>query len=300
MATAPSSAPTIAVCLRISDLRPEVDPLSGSVHTDRWGIGLSGADAAALESALRLRDHRGGRIVALTVAGPLADDVLREVWAHDVDVLRIDPPEATEGTPHELGGDERALADQLLHALGTLGHVDLVLCGDRSHDRGTGALPAYVAHELDCTQATGLVELDTEPVGTDALHGVRRLEGGWRERLRIPLPAVCSLEGAGVRLRRASLAGALAVEGRPVPVHVTPVPSVSGSPCHVGAPVPLRPPARHRPAPSSSEARLRLLELTGALVAHEPPTVVGPVDASTAVDEFLSFLARHGYRDADG
>jgi electron transfer flavoprotein beta subunit len=41
------------------------------------------------------------------------------------------------------------------------------------------------------------------------------------------------------------------------------------------------------------------LSLTGALVAHEPPTIIGPVGASEAADALLAFLARHGYLDDD-
>jgi electron transfer flavoprotein beta subunit len=41
------------------------------------------------------------------------------------------------------------------------------------------------------------------------------------------------------------------------------------------------------------------LSLTGALVAHEPPTIIGPVDAEQAADALLSFLERHGYLDDD-
>jgi electron transfer flavoprotein beta subunit len=37
------------------------------------------------------------------------------------------------------------------------------------------------------------------------------------------------------------------------------------------------------------------LELTGALVAHDPPTIVGPVGAVEAADALLAFLGRHGY-----
>ena len=114
------------------------------------------------------------------------------------------------------------------------------------------------------------------------------------------LPAVCSVEGAGVRLRRASLAGALAVDGvadpgRPV---ARPWPRPPGRP----GPAPRRPhPGRTRPAPGSlpppdgDDPRLRLLALTGALVAHDPPTVVHPADAAEAADVLLAFLVRHGY-----
>jgi hypothetical protein len=53
------------------------------------------------------------------------------------------------------------------------------------------------------------------------------------------------------------------------------------------------------PAPAGDDPRIRLLELTGALVAHDPPTIVGPVGAVEAADALLAFLARHDYLDHD-
>ena len=129
----------------------------------------------------------------------------------------------------------------------------------------------------------------------------RRLDGGWRERLRVPLPAVCSVEGAGVRLRRASLAGALAAESVDRPRG--PAPLGGRRRPRTGRAGPRRPsrpfPPRTRvlPAPEGDDPRIRLLALTGALVAHDPPTVVGPVGAAEAADELIAFLVRHGYLD---
>ena len=131
----------------------------------------------------------------------------------------------------------------------------------------------------------------------------RRLDGGWRERLRVTLPAVCSVEGAGVRLRRASLAGALAVDRVPTPVDRSlEVASAAGppaarAPSTSGPPRPFSPRTRVLPPPEGDDPRLRLLALTGALVAHDPPTVVQPADAAEAADVLLAFLVRHGYLD---
>ena len=186
----------------------------------------------------------------------------------------------------DLVRDEQALARVLVAAIGE--RPDLVLCGDRSADRGTGALPAFVAHELGVVQAPGLVSLALED---GALLGERRLDQGRRERIRIPLPAVCSVEAAGVHLRRASLPASLAAAEEPVQVveAAPPAPRV-----RVVQARPARPRPRQVAAPTGS-ARERLLALTGALLSHEPPTVVGPVDAPEAVDALLDFLVRHGY-----
>ncbi len=304
-AAAPDRGPLIVACLRIVDLRPSVDPLDGAVTRDPLGVGLSPADGAALEHALRIAGSWGGRVVAVSVGPVSVEPVLREVAALGVAVVRVpaDPESDRHRYVTELAEDEHALARTLAAAIRPFGPPDLVLCGDRSVDRGTGALPAYLAHELGASQALGLVALDVE--GADTLIVERRLDGGWRERLRVQLPAVCSVEGAGVRLRRASLSGALAVDGVPLAVD-DPWGVAEGAghdagrgPLHVGGTLPYSPRTRVLPAPASDDPRLRLLALTGALVAHEPPTVVHPADAAEAVDTFLAYLARHGYIDPD-
>jgi len=298
--TDPRSGPLVVVCLRIGDLRPAVDALDGTVTRDRWGVGLPPADGAALEHALRLADGWGGRVVAVCVGPDSADRTLHEVAALGVSVVRV--PAADEADGHryvtELADDELALARTLLAAVRPFGEPDLVLCGDRSVDRGTGALPAYLAHELGAAQALGLVAI--RPDGDRSLEVERRLDAGWRERLSVPLPAVCSVEGAGVRLRRAPLSGALAVDGIPTQVDRSLDVATATGPAddrgtlHLGPTRAYSPRTRVLPPPEG-DPRHRLLALTGALVAHDPPTVVEPRDAAEAADVLLEFLVRHDY-----
>lgn len=273
----------VVVLARCTDLRAEVDPLTGAVARDARTVAFSSSDAAAVEHGLRIGKAWGARTLVITAGGPECDGPLREVLSLGAEVRRV----ATRGTYlDELAADERALARALVAAMGET--PDLVLCADRSADRGTGALPAFVAHELGAVQAPGLVSLELDG---DALVAERRLDYGRRERMRVPLPAVCSVEGAGVRLRRAGLPESLAAAKAEVPVvPATPAPSgvrVLGARAS-------RPRPRHVAAPTGS-SRERLLALTGALLSHEPPTVVGPVSASEAADALLEFLARNGY-----
>lgn len=274
----------IVALLRCTDLRAEVDPLTGAISRDPRTAALSAADGAALEHALRLGQAWGARVLALTVGGPEADGPLRDALALGAEVRRVpyQPPYV-----EELAVDERALATAIVAALGHE-RPDLVLCADRSADRGTGALPAFVAHALGIVQAPGLVSL--ELVG-DELIAERRLDFGRRERMRVPLPAVCSVEGAGVRLRRASLPASLAAARAPIPLAHVPVPASS---LRVLQARPARPRPRDLPAPTGT-SRERLLALTGALLEHEPPTVVGPLGAREAADVLLDFLVRQGY-----
>jgi electron transfer flavoprotein beta subunit len=273
----------VVALLRATDLRPEVDPLSGEVRRDARLATLSPADAAALEKALLLGTAWGARVLAVSAGGSEAEGPLREALALGAEVRRVDLHGAYLD---DLVADERALARALVSAIGE--RPDLVLCGDRSADRGTGALPAFVAHELGCVQAPGLVSL--ELVDGD-LVAERRLDHGRRERMRVPLPAVCSVEGAGVRLRRASLPASLAAAEAVVPVVRA---AVGPSRVRVVQARPAVPRPRHLPPPTGTP-RERLLQLTGALLSHEPPTVVTPKDAAEAADVLLDFLARHGY-----
>jgi electron transfer flavoprotein beta subunit len=295
----------IVACLRINDLRPTVDPLDGSVIRDPLGVGLSPADAAALEHALRLADAWGGRVLAVSVGPDSIEAVLRDVAALGVDVVRVPADHESDGHRYvtELAEDEHALARTIAAAIRPYGTPDVVVCGDRSVDRGTGALPAYLAHELGYCQALGLVALAAEGTGTLVVE--RRLDGGWRERLRVQLPAVCSVEGAGVRLRRASLAGALAGNDgatrvdRSLGVAEAAAHAGTPGPLHIGATRPFAPRTRVLAPPEGEEPRLRLLALTGVLVAHEPPVLVHPADPAEAADLLLAFLVRHGYVDPD-
>ena len=273
----------VVVLARCTDLRAEVDPLTGAVTRDARTVAFSAADAAAVEHGLRIANTWGARLLVLTAGGPECDGPLRDVLALGAEVRRV----ATSGSYlDELGHDERALAKALVATVG--GVPDLVLCADRSADRGTGALPAYVAHELGAVQAPGLVSLQLEG---DGLVAERRLDHGRRERMRVPLPAVCSVEGAGVRLRRAGLPASLAAATAEVPV----VPwQGNGTSVRVLGARASRPRPRHI-APPTGSSRERLLALTGALLSHEPPTVVGPVSAAEAADALLEFLARNGY-----
>ncbi|MFM7068057.1 MAG: putative mycofactocin-associated electron transfer flavoprotein, partial [Actinomycetes bacterium] len=168
--------------------------------------------------------------------------------------------------------------------------ASLVVCGDYSADRGSGSVPAYLAHHLGAQQALGLVEITGAESGT--VHGVRRLDGGRREQLVARGPAVVSVEGSVATLRRAPLAATLSAQSAPIEV-------VAGRPDpHVEPPrtEPWRPRPRHLPAPQGVAAFDRVVELTGANVERTPPRTVElpPGEAARVV---LEQLRSWGYLD---
>ena len=157
-------------------------------------------------------------------------------------------------------------------------------------------MPAFLAGGLGgAAQALGLVALALGEPG--ALTALRRLDGGRRERLGlVPTPAVCSVEGATARLRRASLPGVVAAGTAAIEV-VT----VGGTRGAGGAPVPVvvrsgpyRPRARRRPSPSAADPHTRILALTGAMTDRTPPVLVH-LDPAAAAERILDQLRLWGY-----
>jgi electron transfer flavoprotein beta subunit len=285
----------IVACLTHGDLRPEVDPLSGRVTVDELAAGPAPTELAALEHALRIGEAWSARVLAVVAGPPSADNTLRQAASVGADVLRVAWPPASAEL--DVAADEHPVAAAVANAVRSIGAPDVVVCGDRSAQRGTGAFPGLLAHELGAAQALGLVSLAVPPGsgGDRWLFGERRLEGGRRERLRVRPPAVVSVEAAGVRLRRAPLPAVLAANRAPVPVSAAA--PVGTAALRVGAPRPFRPRSHVVPPPPGSDPHQRLLALTGALAAREPPTVVGPLDPPAAADVILEFLRGHGYLD---
>lgn len=272
----------VAACVKLVDLRPEVDRLTGAV-TPSTTVGCSAADRAAVELALQLADSWSAESAVLCCGPDRADPVLREFAAAGVDrLVRIDAAGAPDSV--DVGG--------LLAA--TLRNLDVgvVVCGDHSLDRGSGAVPAYVADGLGAAQALGLVEVRTEGVGT--LRATRRLDGGRRERLLVDAPCVVSVEGSVAELRRASLAATLRSDDAVVEV-------VAAPGLVIPAPSPTRPwvpPTRVQPPPRGADALERVVELTGAMVERTPPrTVELPPERAAAL--IVEQLRTWGYLESE-
>ncbi len=256
----------VAVCWKWVSLDREHD------IDERWA-GVSAADEAALEVALSLRDVVADCDVQVICLGPPeADDVLRAALAAGANsAARIDASPELDG--RTVAG---AIADHL-HS------TDLVLCGDYSIDRGTGSVPAFLAAELGAAQALGLVAIDMATAAAMPLRVVRRLDGGRREVLDVPLPAVLSVEGSVARLRRASLAASLAARVTPITVAAGPFGQPAEAEVH-----PYRPRARTLPAPAGdSLARVKAILDVGGGDSHAETITLDPPAAARRILEQL-------------
>jgi electron transfer flavoprotein beta subunit len=245
--------------------------LDGEVDTDSRWAGVSRADEAALEVALKLAD--GDRVTVVCLGPADAEPTLRRVFA--------------AGAQHVVRVDASPELDSLVVATALAEHVqeaDLVICGDYSMDRGTGSVPAFLAAELGAAQALGLVEVGVSDAATPAgatgnLRVLRRLDGGRREVLDVPTPAVISVEGAVARLRRAPLSASLASRSAEITVVPGPFGRLPESEVH-----PYRPRPRTLPAPEGTAlARVRELLDVGGSEANTETLELEPLKAAAKI-----------------
>lgn len=263
-----STVPSVAACLKWT-ARP------GEPRTDERFAGVSEADRSALEVALQLGERLGIGVVAVAVGPAGADVALRDaIGCGATRAVRVDAPEAMTSAE---------VARQLSRHLGD---ATVVVCGDHSTDRGSGSVPAFLAHRLGVAQALGLVSVDLEGIASGTLGAVRRLDGGRREVLSVPLPAVLSVEGGVLALRRAGLRAALAARGAAIETA-----KVAPYATHAATPVvtPFRPRARVLPAPAGSDplARLRQLTDAGAVTQRGETVELEPAAAAARIVEAL-------------
>ncbi len=288
----------LVACLKWVDLRPEIDPLSGAVSTDDRFSGASPADLAALEWALRLADAHEGQVTAVTFGPPAAEPMLRDALAIGAtSAVLIDDG----GRPHPASSG--AVAAQLAAACTD---ADLVCCGLHSVDRGSGAVPAFLAAELGIPQALGLVSVDgfgergPSKATTSAILVVeRRLDHGRRERLQVTGRCVLSFEG-GLEPRRASLTATLAATSTAIE-RIEAIADASGvvstrsdRGLTVVATGPYRPRAKVKPAPTGPTHE-RIASLTAAGTTTVGEATVRELDPSTAAEVVVERLVAWGY-----
>lgn len=178
------------VCVKWSvDPRVPVEVVSGEQAPRRLSLEpghvVNVADRGALEVARRLAADSDGEVCAVTV-GPAhhATALCVALWAGASRAIHV----VTDGAP-KAPWDVGALLAAVLE----LEQFDLVLCGAKGTDRGTGQVGPFLAELLDLPQVMRVVGL-ASGVQRERLVAQRLLERGERELLDVPLPAlVCVL-----------------------------------------------------------------------------------------------------------
>lgn len=286
----PLQRPLIAVSMKWVPLRKDMDPDTGVAIVDDRFAGASPADHAALEVALRHAARVDADVVVACVGPPAADAMLRAAVACGANrAIRIDP-----GRYEELP-DSAEVAGALATLFGDLWgrtpkRLLLVCCGDWSLDRGSGSVPALLAHFLGVPHALGLVAVRwaDDPNRLGVMECERRLDGGRREVLQVTGSAVVSMEGAVATLRRASLAGVIGARDSMIEVLSRPM-RASGAGVTVVRTGSHRPMPQHTAHIATGNPRDRVSLVLGVGNERKPPmrVTLDPDAAAHLIHEHL-------------
>ena len=182
---------TIAVTVKVVPKPEEVTLDEESMTIDREDADsqINPACKNAVEMALELKDAaeaagEDAAVIAVSMGPPFFEEQLQDVVAMGADdaILLSDRAFA--------GADTYPTSRVLAAGVETIGDVDLVLCGEESSDSSTGQVPPGIATWLGYNQVTYVADSAIED---GHLRAVRTVSGG-EETVRVPLPAVASVE----------------------------------------------------------------------------------------------------------
>jgi electron transfer flavoprotein beta subunit len=171
---------------------------------------ISACDEFALEEALRLADaHPGTEVCCLTVGPAGAEDVLRRALGMGAtEAMHLLTPAGADPRPAQVAG---AIA-----GWGRGQGFDLVLTGAMSEDAMQGAVGPMLAELLDLPCATAVTRLEVDPAGR-GLRAWRDMEGGLRQELALPLPALLTIQTSANQPRYPSLSNLLRAKKADLP-----------------------------------------------------------------------------------
>lgn len=143
-------------------------------------------DEIALGEAIKIREKNGGKVIAITLGPPRAEEVLRTCLKMGVDEAIHLQDKAFDNLDVYSAS---IVAAKLIAKL----RYDLILCGRESMDEGNGFFGAGLAEWLDLPLVTAVTRIDVF-ADMNAAIAHRRVKGGDREIIESPLPAVFTVE----------------------------------------------------------------------------------------------------------
>ncbi len=176
----------IIVCLKqvpgTTDV--SIDPETNTLR--RQGIKniINPFDAYALEEGVRLKERYGGKVIAISMGPPQAEEMLREAISCGADeaILLSDAAFA--------GADTLATSYTLSQAIRKIEQYDLVICGRQTIDGDTGQVGPELAEWLDIPFIAYVSKV--EEIDNDLMRVERMVEDG-HEIIEMSLPGIITV-----------------------------------------------------------------------------------------------------------
>ena len=200
----------IAVCLKQV---PKKDSILRIGADQKWiderdiSYEMSEADAYALEEALRQKEKHGGEVIVVSLGPERVRQSIKEALAKGADrAIHLHDP------VFDTAADAAAIARLLAAALKDE-KCDLIFTGLQSDDYGFAQVGLILAEELGLPSATIVMEVQPEE---GAVRVKRELESGWFQWVRLPMPALLTIQSGINQLRYATLKGIMAAKKKEI------------------------------------------------------------------------------------
>jgi electron transfer flavoprotein beta subunit len=200
----------IVVCLKQV---PKKDSILRISADQKWiderdiSYEMSEADAYALEEALRQKEKHGGEVIVISLGPERVRQSIKEALAKGADrAIHLSDPlfEAATDAPAVSRALAAALKDE---------KYDLILTGLQSDDYGFAQVGLILAEHLGVASATIAMEVQPE---AGSVRVKRELESGWFQWVKIPMPAVLTIQSGINQLRYATLKGIMAAKKKEI------------------------------------------------------------------------------------
>ncbi|UCB42566.1 MAG: electron transfer flavoprotein subunit beta/FixA family protein [Dehalococcoidales bacterium] len=176
----------IIVCLKqvpgTTDVK--IDPETNTLRREGTKNVVNPFDTYALEEGVRLRERYGGRVTALSMGPPQAEEMLREAISCGADEAILISDRAFAGS------DTLATSYTLSCAVNKLKDYDLIICGRQTIDGDTGQVGPELSEMLGLPFVAYVSKINE--VADDKMVLERMVEDG-HEVIEVPLPAVVTV-----------------------------------------------------------------------------------------------------------
>jgi electron transfer flavoprotein beta subunit len=167
---------------------------------------VSESDGYALEEALRVREKLGGEVVVCSMGPQRVKSVIKDALARGAD-------RAIHVVGDNLGHLSPYTAASVLAEAIRDEKPDLVMTGLQSDDFGYAQTGVILAELLGLPHATIVIEVDASG---ERLRVKRELESGWFQWVKMPMPALLTIQSGINQLRYATLKGIMAAKKKEI------------------------------------------------------------------------------------
>lgn len=190
----------IIVCMKqvpVKDSLLKIKDDGKWIHETDLNYEINESDHYALEEALRLKEKHGGEVVLLCMGPPRVTEAIKQGLAKGADrAIHINNESFTILDPF--------VNAKILAAAIKQEQFDLVLTGLQSDDYGYAQTGVILAEKLQVPHATIVMEIQAQNGG---IKVKRELESGWFQWVKLPLPALLTIQSGINQIRYATIKG---------------------------------------------------------------------------------------------